>query len=639
MARAAVSFVHVRGRFTKRPYKFLGPMRRILPILLALLVIHTAAAQNAPAPDARVVPLSVSGDPAARFSLVVMGDGYTAAEMPKYRAQLDKHLNVLWSIEPFRSYRNYINVYSVEIPSPESGITCDPEVRQQKKTPLGAHFQGGCTNPNARGILVNQEVARAYAKQATAHFDQILILANTDTYGGIGGGVATTSGGNSLGVLITPHELGHSLGRLQDEYTYRERGVPGGQYKGGEPDSVHHTLLTEEEMKTQQKKWFRWLGDESESGGRIGRFEGGQYTTKGVWRPSKHSMMISVGYYFDQVSRERMVQRISEQVQLIADGTPSDRPVLSRDVIWIETAHPNYHQLDVTWTVDGEEVTAARGHRFLDLETIERKVSQAAVSVSDPTSFVRDPAVRAKALTATRSWQIIPGLAGDKGGKPAFTASTATDRAAAGTEVLYVVTTPSAVAPHPVRWWLNGKPLDRPLRSRALNLADVKLARGTHTVDAYLTTGTGSTPVDRRTWTIDNTPPQVTYTLSKPVETNKEADGTPHYVFDEEFTMKLDPTDDQKGYVVAEFRVNGDGWHHYYGWPDAPEGTPFKFTPRGTTIKELVYGSLSPEGLSPQPWEERKPGYGTHRIEYRAIDAAGNISPARAFVVTVRQRQ
>ena len=31
-----------------------------------------------------------------------------------------------------------------------------------------------------------------------------------------------------------------------------------------------------------------------------------------------------------------------------------------------------------------------------------------------------------------------------------------------------------------------------------------------------------------------------------------------------------EPVDDQPGYVVAEFRVNGDGWHHYYGWPDAP---------------------------------------------------------------------
>jgi hypothetical protein len=113
------------------------------------------------------------------------------------------------------------------------------------------------------------------------------------------------------------------------------------------------------------------------------------------------------------------------------------------------------------------------------------------------------------------------------------------------------------------------------------------------------------------------------------------AGGEPHYFIHDEFTMKLEPKDDQPGYLVAEFRVNGDGWHHYYGWPDAPLGTPFKFTARGTNIKELIYGSLSQEGLSPQPWEPREPGWGTHRIEYRAIDAAGNIGSAKAFKATV----
>ncbi len=51
-------------------------------------------------------------------------------------------------------------------------------------------------------------------------------------------------------------------------------------------------------------------------------------------------MMISLGYYFDQVSRERLTQRISEQVDLISASTPNAAPVSSGDVIWIETAHP-----------------------------------------------------------------------------------------------------------------------------------------------------------------------------------------------------------------------------------------------------------------------------------------------------------
>jgi hypothetical protein len=616
---------------------------RLLFLALPLAIFaFTPALRAQETGSATVVPISVNGDPAARFSLVVMSDGYTAAEMPKYRAHLDKHLNVLWSIEPFRSYRNYINVYSIEIASDQSGIRCDPEVAGSEKrvTPLGANFQGGCGNPNARGILVNQNAAREYAKRATPAFDQILVIANTDTYGGIGGGVATTSGGNSLGVLITPHELGHSLGRLQDEYTYRERGVPGGPYKGAEPPSVHHTLLTEEQMREGQKKWFRWLGDESESGGRIGRFEGGQYTTAGIWRPSKHSMMISIGYYFDQVSRERMVQRISEQVNLIAASRSVDHPVPVGDgVIWIETAHPNFHELEITWQVDGRTVETGRNVQYLRTGELELPAGEHRVSVTvvDPTPFVRDPEIRSKVLTATRTWTVVKAVGTPLPVTTAFSGATPSTRPVAGDEVIYVETANPPNRVLNVVWQVNGKPVARPAAARTLPLADLQLPPGTHTVTASLSDPASPGVVGPTlSWVVDHTSPTVSVVLSKAAETRTEADGTPHYVFDEEFTMKLEPSDDQKGYVVGEFRVNGDGWHHYYGWPDAPEGTPYKFTPRGTTIKELVYGSLSSEGLSPQPWEARKPGYGTHRIEYRAIDAAGNVGQARAFMVTVR---
>ena len=600
---------------------------------VALLAQGPPPAQLAPA---TVVPVSVNGDPAARFSLVVMSDGYTAADMPKYRRHLDKHLNVLWSIEPFRSYRNYINVYSVEIVSPDSGITCDPEVREKKNTPLSAIFGGGCTNPNARGITVNQNAAREYAKLATPNFDQILVITNTDTYGGIGGAVATTSGGNSLGVLITPHEIGHSLGRLQDEYTYSARGVPGGEYKGQEPNSIHHTVMTEEQMKAEQKKWWRWLGEESESGGKIGRFEGGQQNTKGIWRPSKHSMMISIGYPFDQVSRERMVQRISEQVQLIANSRPTDTPVGTNEVLWIETAHPNDHELEIAWTV-GKGYLASKNIPSLNVKALNLKgesPTTITVTVTDPTPFVRDPEIRGKALTATKTWTLGTATAVGAPVQAKFIDSTPTDRPVGARDVVYAETAHPVDRVLNVTWRLNGAVVKTLAGSRTLRLVDQNFRPGLHKLTATVTDPATSKDVDTREWTVDNTMPTVKYTLATPTATSKK-DGLPHFTFTEEFTMKLEPGDDQKGYVVAEFRVNGDGWHHYYGWPDAPEGTPYKFTPRGTTIKELVYGSLSSEGLSPQPWEERTPGYGTHKIEVRAIDAAGNVGPVQAFYVTV----
>lgn len=592
-----------------------------------------------PADSATVVPIQVNGDPAARFSLVVLAEGYRAAEMPRFRAHLDRHLNILWSIEPFRSYRNYFNVYSVEIVSAESGVTCDPEIRQQRNTPLRAQFGGGCTNPNARGLTVDQTIARQYAERATPHVDQILVIANSDTYGGIGGAVATSSGGNAISPLITPHELGHSLGRLQDEYTYSQRGVAGGPYTGSEPESPHMTLLAEAEMRSQQKKWWRWLGEVSASGGPIGRYEGGMQRTTGVWRPSRHSMMISLGYYFDQISLERMTGRISEQVGLIAASTPTDRPVAPDEVLWLETAHPVYHELGITWRVNGTVVASANNSRHLNINAMNLAAGTNTVTatVTDPTSFVRDPAIRDSALTATRSWTLGKTRAAARPADVAFTESTQTGRPVGGQDVVYVETAHPLGRVLNVIWRLDGQVVPNPVNSRAFALSDRKLTPGTHTLTATVTDRLApSGPSQTRTWSVDNTDPAVVYTLSESVASlGTGSAGARHYLMRGEFTMKLDVSDDTPGYVVAEFRVNGDGWHHYYGWPDAPPDTPFKFTPRGSTIKELVYGSLSAEGLSPQPWEPRQAGWGTHRIEYRGIDAAGNIGAAESFRVTL----
>ena len=161
-------------------------------LLAAVFTGGTTAQADQVAPDAKVVPLQVTGPAASRFNLIVMGDGYTATDLPKFREQVDKHLNVLWSIEPFKSYRNYVNVYAVEIASPQSGVDCDPNLTSPKvDTPLQMGFWGGC-NPNSvqRLLTVSSTAAISYADLVpgtTTANRQILAIGNSDTYGGAGG--------------------------------------------------------------------------------------------------------------------------------------------------------------------------------------------------------------------------------------------------------------------------------------------------------------------------------------------------------------------------------------------------------------------------------------------------------------------
>jgi hypothetical protein len=85
---------------------------------VALVAAFGAQTANAQEPgSATVVPIQITGPPSERLNLVIMGDGYQAQELDEFRADVDRNLNVQWSIEPFRSYRHYFNVYRLEIVS------------------------------------------------------------------------------------------------------------------------------------------------------------------------------------------------------------------------------------------------------------------------------------------------------------------------------------------------------------------------------------------------------------------------------------------------------------------------------------------------------------------------------------------
>jgi len=185
---------------------------------------------------------------------------------------------------------------------------------------------------------------------------------------------------------------------------------------------------------------------------------------------------------------------------------------------------------------------------------------------------------------------------------------------------------------------LNGAVVPNPHNSRNFNLAEQNLSAGSHELSATVTD-----PADpggdseTLTWTVDNVLPTAPRTLSEPL--TALAGDTEHNVYFGEFTMGLEPTDDEEGFVVGEFRLNGDGWFNYFGFPDEPFGTPFKFAHSGTSVKALTYGNLGSGGLSKATFEQSypdfEPGYGTHMVEHRAIDASGNIGEADEFRATV----
>ena len=616
--------------------------------------------------DVNIVPLQVTGPAEDRLNLIIFGDGYTADEMDKFREDVDRNQNVQWSVEPFRSYRNYFNVYMVETPSVDSGISCDPDdgnirrdtvfnLQYANRCPADELARGvtfGAGGAEARTEIIREYLAPELGLPANAQNIQTLTIANTFTYGGIGGVHATTTGGSPQGPLVSLHELGHSLGNLQDEYSYNDRGVPGRPHPDQEPNSIHHTRMTSEEMIEQKAKWWRWLGEESESGGIIKAadpdgHESGQYRISNIWRPSKHSMMRHTGFYFDQVGREQMTQRITgmrNAGEMPLTATPEGE-IGQDEVVWVETMYPRFHLLNVTWEINGKEVPNTNNSRHLDLGELDvEQGDNVKVTVKDQTEFVRDPNfLDGPRMTQTREWTV---------GEPqqltevdvTFTNHSTTAHALAFNEIVFAETPNPTDRILNITWELNGEVLSEAQNSRYLNLSEINLPKGSSKLSA-----TVSDPADTEnssetiTWTVDNGLPTSPRTLSKPV-TILQGD-IEHYVYFNEFDMTLEPEDDQPGFVVGELRLNKSGWYNYFGFPEEPEGTPFTFSHSGTDVKELTYGNLGTGGLSIVTYERSYteedpggkfiPGFDTHTIEHRAIDATGNIGDAEEFQATV----
>lgn len=252
---------------------------------------------------ADVIPVQVTGGSEARFDLVFVGDGYTGDNLETYSQNVLSKWNELSAVEPFASYKQYFNVWQVNVISVDSGVDNDPSLGIDRVTALDMGFWCQGRDPNTERLLcVNETKAKQYAALAPAA-DQVIALGNTAKYGGAGGSVATASGGNASAGQIAVHELGHSIGKLADEYDY-----PYNQYTGAEPTEVNVT------KDPTGAKWSQYHGLESPDGGQVGAFEGGRYYKLGVYRPTSNSIMRTLGRQFNLVGRDAMIKAFKTKI-------------------------------------------------------------------------------------------------------------------------------------------------------------------------------------------------------------------------------------------------------------------------------------------------------------------------------------
>jgi hypothetical protein len=171
--------------------------------------------QAHPAAPAPLIALQRMGDPATKVDLLLLGDGYTAAELPKFRRDAARLTEVLFATSPFKEHRRDFNVWGLCPPAAESGIS-RPSTGIYRDSPIGATYDAFGSE---RYILTFANAAlRRTAEFAPYEF--VEILANNRTYGG--GGIfnlySTVAVDNAFANYVFVHEFGHHFAGLADEY-------------------------------------------------------------------------------------------------------------------------------------------------------------------------------------------------------------------------------------------------------------------------------------------------------------------------------------------------------------------------------------------------------------------------------------
>ena len=310
--------------------------------------------RSRPRSPGALIMLQKMGEPAGKVDLLLLGDGYTAAERGKFEKDARRFMEMLFAATPFKEHRKDFNVWGLCPAAQESGVA-RPSSGIYRRSPLGAAYD---TFDSERYVLTMENRAmRDVASFAPYEFVEILVNGKTYGGGGIFNQYATVAIDNAWAGYVGVHEFGHHFAGLADEY-YTSDVSYLSQEKRTEPWEPNVTALLDpaslkwkdlveagtplptpwnkEEFERfeaeiqKQRKALRAAGKpESEMeelfrkeraqeeamfrtekyAGKVGAFEGANYEAKGYYRPELDCIMFTRFQRFCAVCR-RAIERV-----------------------------------------------------------------------------------------------------------------------------------------------------------------------------------------------------------------------------------------------------------------------------------------------------------------------------------------
>ncbi len=234
--------------------------------------------------------------PEKAIDVAIISEGYTAEEMDSFYRHAQVAVEAIMAHEPFKSLKDRFNFVAVAAPSLDSGVSV-PRLGDWKSTAVSSHF----STFHSDRYLTTRNIFRLNDLLAGIPYEHIIVLANTDEYGG--GGIyndyTLTAARHKLFRPLVVHEFGHSFAGLADEYFYEEDVMSDTYPLDVEPWEPNITTLVD-----FGGKWKELIPEGTPIPTDpadavkypIGLYEGGGYSFKGVYRPADQCRMRNNSY-------------------------------------------------------------------------------------------------------------------------------------------------------------------------------------------------------------------------------------------------------------------------------------------------------------------------------------------------------
>jgi hypothetical protein len=171
--------------------------------------------RSAPPSPGKLIEILKSGEPATKVDLLILGDGYTAAQQDKFERDARRLVDKLFATSAFKEHRGSFNVWALCPTSPEAGIS-RPSTGVRRHSPLGTTYDAFGSE---RYVLTFENRAfRTIASFAPYEFVEILVNGQTYGGGGIFGQYSTVAADSVWAPYVFIHEFGHHFAALADEY-------------------------------------------------------------------------------------------------------------------------------------------------------------------------------------------------------------------------------------------------------------------------------------------------------------------------------------------------------------------------------------------------------------------------------------